>query len=359
MIDSNSTTSSENSAPAIYKAPYSKYFRKVQEEKVDHFVAEIFQKLKDFSYQIVHKFLGFILMPSQFIPKFLLKSPKQSLLQRGGEEVKLRTADNIQLDGMYFHGKGCNPSDRTVILFNPNGASYEMQATTGIPFPISVWQYFGWNVLLFNNRGVGESEGRVTCDGLILDGDAIYHYVRDTLHVPKHKIHLHGHSMGGAEVAEVAGLHPKSNVCNDRSYSSLSAIIKGFLGGGRIGAIVSKIFVYFGWEYKAHASWNHIQGMKIVVCVENDPIIGNKPGFYNFFAENKEKGEEPFSILYDKNGFKICAGNAIPDTETIKEKMALFSNTYKFSSLSLVKGPHIRHYSPEENSAYMAIIDGI
>lgn len=56
----------------------------------------------------------------------------------------------------------------------------------------------GLNLLAFDYRGYGESEGLPTEAGLYKDAQAAYRYLRETLGVPAERIVVFGHSLGSA-----------------------------------------------------------------------------------------------------------------------------------------------------------------
>jgi fermentation-respiration switch protein FrsA (DUF1100 family) len=62
----------------------------------------------------------------------------------------------------------------------------------------------GLNLLAFDYRGYGESEGAPTEAGLYRDADAAYRYLRDSLRVPPERIYLFGHSLGSTVAVDLA-----------------------------------------------------------------------------------------------------------------------------------------------------------
>jgi len=60
------------------------------------------------------------------------------------------------------------------------------------------------NVLIFDYRGYGMSEGSLSEEGLYLDAEAVYDYLVNEKQVPPEKIIGYGESLGGAVMVDLA-----------------------------------------------------------------------------------------------------------------------------------------------------------
>ena len=235
----------------------------------------------NFIYSYMHKQLGWRILEAQRNPHGFTPEEGEKgravLKQCGGKRISYTTADNLVINGMHFLGRGCSENSPTLILFNGAGIRYEeygSQLFNSVRiFTIKHWLKLGLNVLIFNYRGIETSQGSATRNGLILDGDASIQYVRDYLKVPEDKIILHGHSLGAGIAAESAVLHPNVHYCNDRSFSSLSQLVKIMYGGGVFGTQMAKLFQIMDWEFNTIDRWDKIKGHKWLIYHPNDRTI--------------------------------------------------------------------------------------
>jgi len=145
--------------------------------------------------------------------------------------VSIRTPDGILLDGGEFQHLrmyDASPKEqRWIIWLNANGMSWEDSTT----FSIGYASLVGVNLLLFNYRGVGNSQGQTTCAAdLIRDGQAAMHHLLDK-GVDAKYILIHGHSLGGGVGAHIRAQYPEGPLIHDRSFSSLSAVVKDIFRG--------------------------------------------------------------------------------------------------------------------------------
>jgi uncharacterized protein len=75
----------------------------------------------------------------------------------------------------------------------------------GRPDHYAALRQLGLNLLAFDYRGYGESEGAPSEEGLYKDASAAYRYLRDELGVQPERIVIFGHSLGSAVAVDLAG----------------------------------------------------------------------------------------------------------------------------------------------------------
>lgn len=108
------------------------------------------------------------------------------------EDVHFTASDGSRLHGWFLPAVG-QPARGTVLHLHGNAANI-----TGHYAFIKSLPARGFNVLTFDYRGYGRSEGRPTRAGLIEDAAAALNYVRSRADVDAARVFMLGQSIGGA-----------------------------------------------------------------------------------------------------------------------------------------------------------------
>lgn len=129
------------------------------------------------------------------------------------DELAITTADGVRLHGWWvpapgarftlahFHGNAGNIGDRLELLRLLHGLNV--------------------NVLLFDYRGYGRSEGTPGEAGLYKDAEAVWSTVTATLGIAPDTIVLHGQSMGGAPAAWLAARTRPAALVLESAFTSV------------------------------------------------------------------------------------------------------------------------------------------
>lgn len=156
----------------------------------------------------------------------------------GGERLALGTPDGGQFDAMIFGRaellrrrpaseaaawRWDNSMRGVLVYLGGNGEHYEFRSD----LPSFAQSDLGLALLLLNYRGVGASPGNITRDGAVVDvASALAYLTSDAaaggLGVPRNRIILVGHSIGGGFGTEAAQFFPGILTINDRSFGKLS-----------------------------------------------------------------------------------------------------------------------------------------
>ena len=140
---------------------------------------------------------------------------------RQAEDVWFTTSDRVRLHGWYFRSER-TPSNATIIYFHGNGGNISNLGWVGERLAKR-----GFDVLLFDYRGYGESEGDPRDEsGLYADGDAAYAYVINVKHVSPNKVVLHGQSLGTTVVTDLASRQKCGAIILESGLSSASSVAK-------------------------------------------------------------------------------------------------------------------------------------
>ena len=118
------------------------------------------------------------------------------------EEVRFKTSDGVELWGWFLKADG--PPKGTVLHFHGNAQNISTHIVESYWLP-----RYGYNVLLFDYRGYGKSQGRVTRAGTVLDGHAAVDYLLSRDDVDPKRLVMFGQSLGGAVGLAVAAERPE------------------------------------------------------------------------------------------------------------------------------------------------------
>ena len=121
------------------------------------------------------------------------------IVPQGGEDMWFTTVTGERLHGWFFRTP-TQPAPATIIYFHGNGGNVSYADWVGINFARR-----GFDVLLFDYRGYGRSEGDISDErGLFEDADAAYAYMTRERGVAPERLVLYGQSLGTAAATDLA-----------------------------------------------------------------------------------------------------------------------------------------------------------
>jgi hypothetical protein len=112
------------------------------------------------------------------------------------EEVRLVTADGVALHGWYIPAVGARG---TLLFFHGNAGNISHRLDS-----LRIFHQLGLNILIFDYRGYGQSEGTPSEAGTHQDALAAWGHLVDTRGESPDRIVLFGRSLGGALAAWLA-----------------------------------------------------------------------------------------------------------------------------------------------------------
>ena len=146
----------------------------------------------------------------------LLETPEQWGLQY--EEVRFPASDGVRLHGWYVPGRG----DLTWIWFHGNAGNIGHRLEN----LMLLHRRLGVNIFLFDYRGYGRSEGKVSEKGTYRDARAALEYVVSQKDTDPHKLVYFGRSLGAAIAVELATqLHPRGLIL-ESPFTSIKDMAK-------------------------------------------------------------------------------------------------------------------------------------
>ena len=268
----------------------------------------------------LHWVLSLVIMPGSIL---YMQSPALKLLPKGlqetvnennaarskrreellavtrGTPVRLVTPDGVELDAVYWPGRGATRDGPTVLRLNGNAEAFELQDDI---LPL-MYATRGLNVLLFNYRGVGDSSWGSVCGsaglghlmrmwsmpaaaGLQLDAWTAFQFLLDGLQVPADKVCIVGHSMGGAVAAQLLARHASlhSALCCSRTFAYMSCIAAQlaplFLGveptsckAKLLMKVTNGLVIVSGWQHRSAVNFRRVKGNKWLEYSSADEII--------------------------------------------------------------------------------------
>jgi hypothetical protein len=128
------------------------------------------------------------------------------------QPVTLTTEDGVKLDGWFLP----HDSPRASLLFfhgNAGNISHRLAS-------LKLFHELGLEVLIFDYRGYGRSEGEPSEDGTYRDADAAWRYLTETRNIPAEQILLLGRSFGGALAAYTASRQGAMGLVLESTFSS-------------------------------------------------------------------------------------------------------------------------------------------
>jgi fermentation-respiration switch protein FrsA (DUF1100 family) len=129
------------------------------------------------------------------------------------EDVHLVTADDIHLHGWFVPAT----SPRGTLLFNHGNAgniSHRLDS-------VALFHSLGLNVLIYDYRGYGDSEGKPTENGTYRDAMAAWKYLQEERGIAAQDIVIFGRSLGAAIAVDLASQVPAAGVILESAFTSV------------------------------------------------------------------------------------------------------------------------------------------
>ena len=190
------------------------------------------------------------------------------------QNVQLVTADGINLHGWFIPGKNAKG---TVLFFHGNAGNISHRLES-----IDIFNKLDLNVFIFDYRGYGKSEGKVTEKGTYRDAEAAWNYLTESRGINAKQIVIFGRSLGASIASWLASKHPPAALVIESGFTSIPSMAK------RIYPFLPvRWLTYFQYDTKKYVS--KISCPILVVHSKNDEIIPFEEGLEIFQAAPKTK----------------------------------------------------------------------
>jgi len=136
------------------------------------------------------------------------------------QDVSFKTKDNINLHGWFIPNK---TAEITLIFSHGNGGNISHRLDK-----ILFLHRLGMNIFIFDYRGYGKSQGRPSEQGLYLDIQAAYEYVKSNeIRQPQKRfVMVYGESLGGAIALDLASTQPIDGLILESTFTSVKDMAK-------------------------------------------------------------------------------------------------------------------------------------
>ncbi len=222
---------------------------------------------------------------------------QNSMGSGAGEEISATTPDGLKLNGALFEGKD---PQKYILFCNPNRSPYEQIGTRYLRLVEDV----GCSAVMFNPRGVVKSEGSPTSQGLALDVYTMFEYLVSEKGIDPNNIVIYGFSLGGAtgsmggKLVQEKYPDAKIKMCSERSFDNLASeaysLVRDYVGVpvfAQIAGVISYLTIHaIGWQMNAKASFDSIQGKKLIIYHKKDGVIPYEASLYKSVKHDIKTG---------------------------------------------------------------------
>ena len=134
------------------------------------------------------------------------------------DEITLETADQVKINAWWLP----NDKAKATLLFSHGNAGNISNRLE----KLKIFHDLGLNVLIYDYRGYGKSEGKPNEKGLYADAQAANDYAVKEKKIPADQIISYGESLGGAVAAHLAAGNKAKALILDSTFSSLEEMAK-------------------------------------------------------------------------------------------------------------------------------------
>jgi len=161
------------------------------------------------------------------------------------ESVVFRSCDGLKLAGWYIPAEN---SKLTVLFCHGNGGNMMHRLDS-----INLFYNLGLNCFIFDYRGYGQSQGKVSEQGTYLDAAAAYKWLTEEKKILPNNIITFGRSLGGSIAAQLASKVEVGSLVIESCFTS-------YVDMGR------KLYPYMPVRWFARFSYNTIDYLRTVHC---------------------------------------------------------------------------------------------
>lgn len=222
------------------------------------------------------------------------------------QDVQVTTADGVQLHGWYIPAQDSTP---TVLFLHGNAGNISHRGES-----VAIFHQLGLNVLIFDYRGYGHSEGSPSETGLYEDARAAWSYLTDTKGVAPHNIIIFGRSLGGVVAAQLASQVQPGALILESTFSSGKELAQSIF------PLLSRL-VLLRYHFDTAAYVKNVHSPVLVLHSRDDDIVPFELGEKVYQAANPPRsfvelrGDHNNGFLQSQPGYQKELGDFIGQLE--------------------------------------------
>lgn len=190
------------------------------------------------------------------------------------QNVSMTTADNVALHGWFIP----HPHEQAVVLFcHGNAGNISHRLST-----IQTLHDLNLSVFIFDYRGYGKSEGKITETGSYRDAQAAWQYLTKARHYRPNQIIIWGRSLGAAIAVNLAARYKTKGIILESTFTSIPNLAADLYP-------LLPVRWMSRYQYNSLKSVKKINSPLLIVHSRDDEIIPYKHGKRLFEAANAPK----------------------------------------------------------------------
>lgn len=190
------------------------------------------------------------------------------------QDVTFVTEDNVSLHGWYIPRENAKA---TLLFFHGNAGNISHRLES-----IDIFHRLELNVFIFDYRGYGQSQGKITEKGTYRDAEAAWNYLTRSRGIKDKEIIIFGRSLGASIASWLAEKHTPAGLIVESGFTSVASI------GQRLYPFLPvRWLTRFKYNTKKHIA--DVFCPVLVAHSRNDEIIPYDEGREIFDAARKPK----------------------------------------------------------------------
>lgn len=195
------------------------------------------------------------------------------------EDVAIETADGVRITGWWVPAE---EAGGTVLFCHGNSGNIAGRLDT-----LVVASRLKLNMLIFDYRGYGNSEGTPSEQGTYMDAEAALNYLVDKRHIAPETVIIWGRSLGGAVAARTAAEHPVGLLIIESVFTSLKDLVHE-----RFSWLPSRFLARYAYDTRFHLE--RVHAPVLVIHSADDEMI---PFHHGKDLYDSVRGKKVFLVI--------------------------------------------------------------